>query len=108
MRLVRKLIRNQGIKPERILTVRLGSYGAALNLLGLNHLHEVAGRKNNRAKCSRVPTRRRERKAQKFTSVHKAEKLLSAYGQIYNLFTHRRHLISRNTLRKFLARAQKE
>ena len=30
-RLLRKLLRNQGIKPTRIVTDRLGSYGAALN-----------------------------------------------------------------------------
>ena len=30
-RLLRKLLRNQGIKPTRIVTDRLDSYGAALN-----------------------------------------------------------------------------
>ena len=34
-RLLRKLLRNQGVKPTRIVTDRLGSYGAALKLLGL-------------------------------------------------------------------------
>jgi len=104
-RLIRKLLRNQGIKPTKIVTDRLGSYGAALKLLGLKHLHDVGGRKNNRAECSLVPIRRRERKSQKFRSVHKAQKLLSAHGQIYNLFNHRRHLTSRNTLRKFRSKA---
>lgn len=105
-RLLRKLLRNQGIKPKRIVTDKLGSYGAAIELLGLKHLHDVGGRKNNRAECSYVPIRRRERKAQKFRSVRNAQQLLSAYGQIYNLFNFRRHLISRNTLRKFRQEAQ--
>ena len=108
IRLLRKLLRNQGIKPERIVTDRLGSYGAALKRLGLKHLQDVGGRKNNRAECSHVPIRRRERKAQKFRSVKNAQKLLSAHGQIYNLFNLRRHLISRNTLRKFRTQAQTE
>lgn len=108
MRLLRKLLRNQGVKPTRIVTDRLGSYGAALKLLGLKHLHDVGGRKNNRAECSHVPIRRRERKSQRFRSVKKAQKLLSAHGQIYNLFNYRRHLISRNTLRKFRQQAQTE
>lgn len=30
MRLLRKLLRNQGVKPTRIITDRLGSYGATL------------------------------------------------------------------------------
>ena len=107
-RLLRKLLRNQGVKPTRIVTDRLGSYGAALKLLGLKHLQDVGGRKNNRSECSHVPIRRRERKSQKFRSAHQAQKLLSAHAQIYNLFNHRRHLISRNTLRKFRQQAQIE
>ena len=72
LRLLRKLLKNQGIKPTKIMTDRLGSYGAALKLLGIKHLQGVGGRKNNRAECSHVPIRRRDRKAQKFRSVHKA------------------------------------
>ena len=108
MRLLRKLLRNQGIKPTRIVTDRLGSYGAALKLLGLKRLQDVGGRKNNRAECSHVPIRRRERKSQKFRSMQNAQKLLSAHGQIYNLFNYRRHLISRKSLRKFRSQAQIE
>ena len=107
-RLLRKLLRNQGIKPNRIVTDRLGSYGAALKLLGLKHLQDVGGRKNNRAECSHVPIRRRERKSQRFRSVRNTQKVLSAHAQIYNLFNHRRHLISRNTLRKFRIKADVE
>ena len=108
LRLLRKLLKNQGIKPTRIVTDRLGSYGAALKLLGLKHLQDVGGRKNNRAECSHVPIRRRERKSQKFRSVRNAQKLLSVHGQIYNLFNYRRHLISRKTLRKFRDQANLE
>ena len=108
MRLLRKLLRNQDIKPSRIVTDRLGSYGAAFKRLGLKSLQDVGGRKNNRAECSHVPIRRRERKAQKFRSVRNTQKLLSAHGQIYNLFNHRRHLISRSTLRIFRTQAQIE
>jgi len=108
MRLLRKLLRNQGIKPSRIVTDRLPSYGAALKLLGIKGLQDVGCRKNNRAECSHVPIRRRERKSQRFKSVRNAQKLLSVHSQIYNPFNHRRHLISRNTLRKFRAHAQNE
>ena len=87
-RLLRKLLRNQGVRPTRIVTDRLGSYGAALKLLGLKHLHDVGGRKNKRTEWSHVPIRRRERKSQRFRSVRNIQKLLSAHGQIYNLFNH--------------------
>lgn len=107
-RLLRKLLKNQGVRPTKIVTDRLGSYGTDLKLLGLKHLQDVGGRKNNRAECSHVPIRRRERKAQRFRSARNVQKLLSAHGQIYNLFNFRRHLISRNTLRKFKQQAQAE
>ena len=108
LRLLRQLLKNQGVDPTKIVTDRLGSYGAALKILGLKHLHDVGGWKNNRAECSHVPIRRRERKSQRFRSVRNAQKLLSAHGQIYNLFNYRRHLISRNTIRKFRQQAQIE
>ena len=81
MRLLRKLLRNQGFKPTRIVIDRLGSYRAVLKFLGLKHLQDVGGGKNNRAESSRVPIRRRERKSQKFRSVLNAQILLSTHGQ---------------------------
>lgn len=50
-RLLRKLLKNQGIKPSKIVRDRLRSYGSALNLLGMKHLQDVGGRKNIRAEC---------------------------------------------------------
>ena len=94
IRLLRKLLKNNSVKPDRIVTDRLGSYRAALKDLNLRHVHDVGGRKNNRAENSHLPIRRRERKAQKFRSIGSAQKQLSSYGQIYNLFNYQRHLIS--------------
>ena len=108
LRLLRKLLKKQGVRPEKIVTDKLGSYGAALEHLGQQHLQDVGGRKNNRAECSHVPIRRRERKAQKFRSIKAAQRLLSAHSQIYNLFNLRRHLISRSSLRKFRHQAQNQ
>ena len=99
--LLRKLLRNQGVKLERIVTYKLGSYGTALKFLGLKHLQDAAGCKNNRAGSSHVPIRRRERKAQKFRFIKSAQILLSNCNQFYNFLDHLRHLISRKTLRKY-------
>ena len=60
-RLLRKLLRNQGVKPKRIVTDRLGSYGAAFKLLGLKHLQDVGGRKNNRCLLYTSPSPRDQR-----------------------------------------------
>ena len=63
-KLMRKLLKKQGVSPTAIVTDKLPSYGAALRVLGLSHRHEMGGRKNNRAENSHQPVRRRERKMQ--------------------------------------------
>ena len=80
------------------MTDLLRSYSAALKGLNIQRIHDVGGRKNNRAENSHLPIRRRERKQQK----------LSSYGQIYNLFNFQRHLISRATLKQLRNEAQSE
>ena len=90
------------------MTDRLGSYRAALKELNMRRVHDVGGRKNNRAENSHLPIRRRERKAQKFRLIKTAQKQLSSYSQIYNLFNYQRHLINRGTLKKFRTEAQTE
>jgi len=107
-RLMRKLLRKQGVRPTQIVTDKLKSYGAALRDLGLGHLHEMGHRLNNRAESSHVPIRRRERKMQRFKSQASAQRFLSNHGPIYNLFNVQRHLVSRATLRTFRNQATEE
>jgi transposase-like protein len=66
VRLLRKLLRRQGIVPTVIVTDKLRSYGAALREIGFSGLHEQGLRANNRAENSHQPLRRRERKMQGF------------------------------------------
>ncbi len=108
LKLMRKLLRNQGIRPIRIVTDKLKSYGAAFRDLRLSHIHETGHRLNNRVESSHVPIRRRERKMQRFKSQGSAQRFLSTYGPIYNLFNVQRHLISRSTFRTFRNQAMAE
>ncbi len=108
LRLMRKLLRNQSVRPTQIVTDKLKSYGAALRELGLAHLHETGHRLNNRAESSHVPIRRRERKMQRFKSQASAQRFLSNHGPIYNLFNVQRHLVSRATLRTSRNQAMEE
>lgn len=103
---MRKLLKNQGIHPERIITDRLASYGAAARKLGLSGRH-VPGRlrENNGAENSHLPVRRRERKMQRFKSQGSAQRFVSSHSTIYNTFNTQRHLISRPTLRLFRTEA---
>jgi len=101
LKLIRKLLKKQGLVPSAIVTDRLPSYGAALRELGLSRHHDFGGRKNNRAENSHQPVRRRERKMQRFKSTGSAQRFLSVHSSIYNHFNIQHHLISRNTLRQF-------
>ena len=108
LKLMRVLLKNQDIRPKQIVTDWLGSYGAALRELGLSHVHKMGGRSNNRAENSHLPIRRRERKMQRFKSQKFAQRFLSTFGPIYNLFNTQRHLITRSTLRTFRDQAMEE
>jgi len=104
LKLLRTLLRNQGVRPETITTDKLSSYRAATTVLGLAERHKPGGmRENNRAENSHLPIRRRERKQQKFKSQGSAQRFLSTHAAVYNVFNTQPHLIRRSTLRRFRA-----
>jgi len=100
LRLLRKLLKNQGIHPESITTDKLASYRAAARDLGLIDRHRAGGLPaNNRAENSHLAIRRRERKQQKFKSQGSAQRFLATHAAVYNTFNTQPHLIRRPTLR---------
>jgi len=106
LKLLRKLLKNQGVHPETIVTDKLASYRAAARELGLTDRHRPGGmRQNNRAENSHLPIRRRERKQQKFKSRASAQRFLSTHAAVNNTFRVQEHLIRRSTLRTFRAAA---
>jgi putative transposase len=84
-----------------LVTDDLRSYGAATLDLGIDHLHDRGRWKNNRAENSHQPTRRRERKMQRFKSSGSAQRFLFAHAAV-NV---QRHLTSASTHRTLRAAA---
>ncbi len=105
-KLLRKLLKNQGVRPETIITDGLASYPAAARELGYKDRHRAGRlRDNNRAENSHLSIRRRERKQQRFKSQASAQRFLATHAAVYNTFNVQRHLIRRCTLRHLRAEA---
>ena len=105
VKLLRKLLKKQGFAPDMLMTDKLRSYGAAKSEIGLSARHDQGLRANNRAENSHQPTRRRERKMQRFKSACSAQKFLSAHAAVYNTFNVQRHLTSAQSHRVLRAAA---
>ena len=71
---IQKLMRDQSVRPEAIVTDGLGSYVSAVNALGLQALHSPGRlRENNRVENSHLAIRKRERHMQQFKSKPSAQ-----------------------------------
>src|ERR1700721_2166637 len=75
VKLMRKLLKKQAFAPDVLVTDKLRSYGAKSEI-GLSARHDQGLRANNRAENSHQPTRRRERKMQRFKSPGSAPRFV--------------------------------
>jgi putative transposase len=85
-RLLRKLLKKQGIAPRVMITDKLASYAAAKREVMPGVEHRQHKGLNNRAENSHLPTRRRERIMKRFKSAGQAQRFLSVHDQVANLF----------------------
>jgi putative transposase len=92
-RFFKRLLRNHGGEPRKIVTDKLRSYGVAHRELIPETIHSTQQYENNRAEQSHEPTRVRERVMRRFKSSRQAQRFLGTHAAISNLFNLGRHLV---------------
>jgi putative transposase len=85
-RLLERLLRKQGCPPKRMITDKLGSYGAVRREVMPNVNHRQHKRLNNRAENSHVPLRKRERAMQGFRSWSGLQRFVETFSAVRNHF----------------------
>ncbi len=91
---LKKIMKRYG-RPTEIVTDKLRSYRAAMNIIGIADKQETGRWKNNRCENSHLPFRRREYAMLHFRHMRSLQKFVSIQSSIYNHFNHQRHLINR-------------
>ena len=98
-RFFKRLSRNHGSEPRKIVTDKLRSYPVAHREVMSEAIHVTDQYANNRIEQSHEATRARERGMRKFKSAGQAQRFLGAHAAVQNLFNLGRHLVSANHYR---------
>jgi putative transposase len=89
----KRLLRNYGGEPRKIVTDKPRSYCAAHREVVPGSIHDTDRYANNRAEQSHESTRVRERGMRRFKSFGQAQRFLGVHAAVCNLFNFGRHLI---------------
>ena len=95
-RFLRKLLKGLQYAPRVVVTDKLRSYGAAKREVLPHVEHRQSRHLNSRAEVSHQPTRRRERRTQRFKSARHAQSFLSVHSRIHNHLQLRGHRLTAN------------
>ena len=93
-RFFKRLLRNNGGEPRKIVTDKLGSYGVAHRELMPEAIHSTKQYENNRVEQSHEATRVRERGMRRFKSSRQTQQFVTAHAAVHSLFNLGRHLVS--------------
>ena len=104
---MKKALKRHG-SPEAITTDGLGSYRAAMKVLGNTRKQEIRRWANNRCENSHLPFRRRERAMLRFRRMKTLQKFASVHANIHNHFNLERHLVDRQTYKEHRSAALAE
>ena len=92
-RFFKRLLRNHGGEPRKVVTDTLRSYGVVHRELTPESIHSTKQYENNRAEQSHGASRVRERGMRRFKSVRQAQRFLGTHAAVSNLFNLGRHLV---------------
>jgi putative transposase len=99
LKFLKRVMKRYG-QPQVIVTDRLRSYRAAMNMIG-NAANQECGRwLNNRAENSHQPFRRREGAMAKFRDIETRQKFASVHASTHNHFNLDRHLTCRDDFKQ--------
>ena len=96
---LKRLMKRYG-RPTVVVTDRLRSYRAAMNIIGNGPAQESGRWLNNRAENSHQPFRRREGAMSRFRDIKTLQKFASAHASIFNHFNFDRHPIPREIFKQ--------
>ena len=92
-RFFKRLLRNHGGEPRKIVTDKLRSYRVAHREIMPEAIHVTDQYANNRVEQSHEVARDRERGMRKFKSMVQAQRFFGAHAAVQNLFNLGRHLV---------------
>ena len=98
LKFLRKSMKQYG-QPQIIVTDKLRSYGAAMEVIGNDHRQETGRWLNNQAENSHLPFRRRERAMLRFRQMRCLQKFAAVHSSIHNHFNQERALYNRDNFK---------
>ena len=107
LQILKRAVKRYG-QPKVIVTDRLRSNRAAMNVIGNAADRECGRRLNNRAENSHQPFRRRECAILKIRNMKTLQKFASVHASIHNHFNLERHLNRREIFKQNRAAAMAE
>ena len=93
-RFFKKLLRGVAQAPREVVTDKLAAYVQPCASILPNTAHTRNKGANNRAESSHQPTRQKERRMKRFKSAAQAQRFLSIFSEVGNLFALARHTLS--------------